>query len=114
MGANRRMASPEAYPAAFVAAVRNGGGVIFAEDMPWTTGSAAKRFRLFLAVIRAHPEHALHKAASVRWHVEATPRAMTVRMIQPAYTAVSVAAPLISMALTIGVNPNGTPPEELP
>lgn len=113
MGANRTLATPEAYPAAFLAAIRNGGAVIYAHDLLWTTGSAAKRFRLCVALLRSLPHHALHEAAKARWHVEASPttRALVIRVEQPVYSVASVAAPIITRALTIGVNPNGTPPE---
>jgi len=113
MGANRTMVSPEAYPAAFLAAVRNGGGVFYAADLPWTTGSAAKRFRLLLALLRGLAKHDLHPNATPRWHVEASPRALVVRVQEQAYHPAAIARPLIEAALTIGVNPNGTPREEL-
>lgn len=114
MGANRTMATPEAYPAAYLAAIRNGAGVLYAADIPWTTGSAAKRFRLLLALLRSLPHHELHSIAKRRWHVSATSRALVLRVDEPAYQSASVAAPLISMALGIGVNPNGTTPTAAP
>lgn len=114
MGANRTLASPEAYPAAFLSAVRNGGAVIYAIDMPWTTGSAAKRFRLFIALLRTLHHHDLHAQASQRWHVEAKPSSLVIRIAQATYHPASMAVPIIGAALAIGVNPNGTAPKALP
>jgi hypothetical protein len=69
MGANRTEASPEAYPAAFQAALRNGGAVLYARDLPWSPLSTAKRFRLYLALLRApaYRNHPLHGVACGRW-----------------------------------------------
>jgi hypothetical protein len=77
MGRNRKMANPESYPVAFLNVIRDGGGVLYAEDLPWTTISAAKRFRLCLAVIRALPAHPLRGQALKRWHCNPTSRALT-------------------------------------
>ena len=114
MGRNRQPASPEAYPAVFLAAIRNGGGVFYASDLIWTPGSTAKRFRLLLAQLRTLPHHDLYRRAMARWHVESSPRAVVVRLNQPTYQPALMARPLIELALAIGVNPNNAPPPNLP
>lgn len=78
MGANRPLPSPEAYPSAFLAAIRSGGGVIYSEDLPWAPISAAKRFRLLLALIKGMAYHPLQVQARQRWSVKATSRALEV------------------------------------
>ena len=99
MGKNRRLQSPEAYPAVFLAITRNGGGVVYAEDTPWTSGSVAKRFRLFLAVVRARPLHPLHGQSLVQWHTTITARAAVFRMGSETPPMATLSAPLIAMAL---------------
>jgi hypothetical protein len=69
MGANRLLATPDLYPAVFHAVVRNGSGVIYSSDTPWTMLSCAKRFRLFLNLLRKTPSHPLYGAAKARWSV---------------------------------------------
>jgi hypothetical protein len=78
MGANRTAASPEAYPAAFLAAVRSGSSVLYADDLPWSILSSAKRFRLLLALLRSLPDHPLHTQAKRRWKVEPSPQALVI------------------------------------
>lgn len=114
MGANRKLATPEAYPAAFLAALRNGSAVLYAEDLPWTIGSTAKRFRLFLALLKERPLHDLHQAACHRWAVEQHKTSLVLRCLRPEYRAATLSAPLIQLALAIGENPNtATPPAAL-
>lgn len=69
MGANRTAPTPEAYPIAFLNAVREGHAVLHEGDLPWTAISAAKRFRLFLRLLRTLPSHPLHPGACGRWSV---------------------------------------------
>lgn len=69
MGANRKLATPDLYPAVFHAVLRNGMGLITASDTPWTALSCAKRFRLFLALLRGMPSHPLYGVAKARWSV---------------------------------------------
>lgn len=107
MGANRPLATPEAYPSAFLSAVRDGGAVLYTDDLPWTPGSTAKRFRIFIALLRSLPHHELHAAATRVWHVSTSKRAIVLRVTELFTPESSMAAPLISMALKIGVNPNG-------
>lgn len=78
MGNNRTLASPEAYPAAFLDAIRSGSGIMYARDLPWMPVSAAKRFRLCLKVCRQYPGHPLQAQAKHRWRVEVTPAALVV------------------------------------
>lgn len=78
MGANRRLGAPEAYPAAYLSSIRNGSGIMLAEDIPWAPISAAKRFRLCLSLLRARREHPLHAQAARRWSVKVTPFALEV------------------------------------
>ncbi len=81
MGANRLLPSPESYPVAFLNAIRDGRGVIFAKDLLWTLESSRKRFRLCLALLRrpSNMEHALYLPALERWSVEVAPGALIVR-----------------------------------
>ena len=99
MGKNRRLPSPDAYPAVFLSIARNGGGVVYAEDTPWSSGSVAKRFRLFMAVLRGHPEHPLHARALVQWHTTVTHRAVAFAMGPASPPAATLSAPLIAIAL---------------
>jgi hypothetical protein len=100
MGGNRRLPAPEAYPAAFLEAVRLGGGLILAGDLPWTTGSARKRFYLMLDVLRRHPAHELHLQASKRWSVRAGTRALEISCLDQQAPAPSITRDLIRRALS--------------
>lgn len=107
MGANRKLATPEAYPAIFLRAVENKGAVIYAQDLPWTTISAAKRFRLFLALVKGLPQHRLYPGAKLRWSVQATSKALVLTAYEPGERALVSArsGELIGAALKIGENP---------
>ena len=105
MGANRPAATPEAYPAAFSSALRNGAGVFYAADIPWTPISTAKRFRLFLSLVRKRPTHPFYENAIKRWSVRPSGLALTVCIPNEGHELVSVAGPLIDAALSIGENP---------
>lgn len=109
MGGNRALPQPEAYPVSFLSAIRNGGGVLYAADLPWTVGSSGKRFRLLLALLKDKPGHPLHSAASQRWGLSITPRALIITCASKPPVA-RLAAPLIASALAIGENPNTNPP----
>lgn len=111
MGGNRKMAFPEAYPAAFIATLKNGAGILYAEDLPWQPISAAKRFRLFLSVVRETPRHPLYPNAIKRWSVRPTNRALECFITDAGKEIVSLAGPLIDRALAIGENPNPIDPD---
>ena len=66
------------YPIAFHNALRNGGGVILTEDMPWTAKSARNRFYGFLGAIRATAGHPLKPQAELAWTVTASEHALTI------------------------------------
>lgn len=100
MGANRKMAQPESYPAAFLAAVRSGAGVILTEDLPWTTISSAKRFRLLLALLKEKKSHPLHLQAMKRWSVQAESRALIVSAADSAELVPRLSAAIIERALS--------------
>lgn len=100
MGANRKMAQPESYPGAFLTAVRAGAGVMLAEDLPWTTISSAKRFRLLLALLKSKPGHELHQQAMKRWSVSAESRALVVSAADSAELAPRMGAAIIERALS--------------
>ena len=100
MGKNRRLPSPDAYPAVFLSVTRNGGGVVYAKDTPWSPGSVVKRFRLFLAVLRAHPSHPLYERSLVQWHATATHRAVAFSMGPATPPVATLSAPLIALALS--------------
>ena len=106
MGRNRKMASPEAYPAIFHEIARNGSGIIFAVDVPWTTISTVKRFRLFLALIKTKPDHPLYKQACRRWSVMRNVASVHCNVFEPAKRA-SFAPALIASAL--GADNRGKP-----
>lgn len=99
MGQNKTMPTPEAYPAGFHLTTRNGGGVLYADDLPWTTLSTAKRFRLFLALLRRLPEHPLHKQAKRRWRVEVKAHALVISVAPVAAVPALVGPALIESAL---------------
>lgn len=97
MGGNNTLATPEAYPAAFISILEKGSGVIYAENSPWTTKSTTKKFRLFLSLIRASPKHRLYENARVVWHTVTTSKACTFRAAEvkvPSVSGVVVAASL--------------------
>lgn len=75
MGGNRTLPAAD-YPHAFHSALAAGGAVLYAADLPWTPISAAKRFRLFLALIRRSPGHPLREQARKRWRVQPGPEAL--------------------------------------
>lgn len=79
MGKNKIEATPEAYPTAFLSAIRNGGAILYTADLPWSALSAQKRFRLLLRLLRSLPDHELHQKALPRWHVTAHSAALEVR-----------------------------------
>ncbi len=108
MGANRPLSSPEAYPSAFLAAIRSGGGVIYAENLPWAPISAAKRFRLLLALIKGMAYHPLQPQARLRWSVKATSRALEVSTGKGMERLAGDAPGLIDAALARAV-PSPTP-----
>lgn len=99
MGGNNTLATPEAYPAAFLSIVENGSGVIYAEDSPWTPKSTTKRFRLFIALLRRLPQHRLYAQACLTWRVVTTSKACNFRAAGvkvPSASGVIVAAGLRS------------------
>ena len=107
MGRNRKAASPEAYPSAFLRAVEAGSGVMFAGDLPWTPVSSAKRFRLLLALLKDSPGHPLSGRAKARWSVRATPQGLEVQSTArgtPMLRA-ELGVALIEAALASGGNP---------
>lgn len=108
MGQNRTLATPEAYPAAFLRAVEDGGAVLLAGDLPWTPTSSAKRFRLLLALLRTLPNHPLYRSAQARWHVEFPPRGLIVRRLDRHMTPTGRDARGI-LAHAIGENPDARP-----
>ncbi len=66
------------YPEAFHAALRQGGAVILAVNLPWTTKSSRNRFYGFLGAVRAAPAHPLWEAAGLAWSVTASEHALTI------------------------------------
>lgn len=105
MGQNKTMASPEAYPSAFLSIIRDGAGILYVEDLPWTTISAAKRFRLLLALLKKSPHHPLHRNAMQRWSVRYSSKALECTATIGKGTMESLTGALIDRALKIGVNP---------
>lgn len=102
MGNNRALASPEAYPAAFIEAIRAGSGIMYARDLPWQPISAAKRFRLCLKVCRQYEGHPLQERAKHRWRVEVTSQALIVSIHNTHKDEVASLTPsLIESALSI-------------
>lgn len=99
MGANNPLATPEAYPVAFLSAIRDGAGVIYAADLPWSPISSAKRFRICLALIRRLPGHPLYDQARRRWAVQTSATALVVSVVQSAKGEQSLTAHLIGRAL---------------
>lgn len=83
MGQNRTLPTPEAYPIAFHVIVREGGGVLYLRDVPWTRASTVKRFRLFINLLRRLKAHPLHTWAQRRWSVEATAQALLITSGSP-------------------------------
>lgn len=69
---NKPLASPEAYPIAWLNAIRDGGGVFYEGDMPWTPQSSRKRFFLLLQLLRKEPNHPLYRQARQRWYTSVT------------------------------------------
>lgn len=111
MGANRILATPEAYPVAFLEVIRNGAGVLYLSDLPWQGPSAAKRFRLLLALLRSLPGHELHAQASSRWSVQVTTLALTITRAGRLDSISSIGVPLIEAALRrVGVSPPAVNP----
>lgn len=102
MGRNRTMASPEAYPAIFHEVCRNGSGIIFLSDVPWTGISTAKRFRLFLALLKSQPAHPLHAQANRRWSVLRNSASVHCNVIGRIGDSPSLARLLIDAALSMG------------
>ena len=70
--------SPDAYPVAFHAVLRAGGGVLEAVNLPWTTKSARVRFYHFLEALRESSGHPLKVAARLEWSVVATPLTLVI------------------------------------
>lgn len=105
MGQNRTLPSPEAYPSAFLSVIANGAGVLYVEDLPWTTISAAKRFRLLLALLKSLPQHPLHQMAMRRWSVHYSSRALECTATMGKGAIPSLTGALIDRALHIGENP---------
>lgn len=90
MGANRPFANPSLYPAAFHATVQNGAGIMYTWDLPWTVKSSAKRFWLFLSLLRKDHEHPLHWNAVKRWSCRAEGGAVIAAIVQAGEPRVSV------------------------
>jgi hypothetical protein len=99
MTSNQPFPQVASYPAGFLSAVQNGGGVFYAAHLPWTPHTAAKRFRQLLALLRQSPGHPAHANAAHRWRVEATPRALVTSMQQRGVPAAYPHALLIEAAL---------------
>lgn len=101
MGANRKLATPDLYPAVFHAILRNGAGLVHASDTPWTALSCAKRFRLFLALLRGMPQHPLYGLAKARWSVLPRNGAVSISRcdLAPAGQATALNALLVDQAL---------------
>lgn len=79
MSSNKPFAAADAYPAAFLAAIQNGSGVIYAKDLPWSTIVSAKRFRQCITLVRRDKLHPLSEvAAGSRWSVRPTPLALII------------------------------------
>lgn len=72
------MKTPEFYPHCFHQALVNGGAVILARDLPWTTKSARNRFYGFLGSVLATAVHPLREAAALKWSVTATEHALVI------------------------------------
>lgn len=97
MGRNNTLATPEAYPAAFISIVEEGSGVIYTEDSHWAPKSTTKRFRLFIALLRTLPQHRLYAQANLTWHTVTTSKACNFRAAGvkvPSVSGVVVAASL--------------------
>lgn len=99
MGANRPLASVDAYPQAFFAAIRDGGAVLYAENLPWTPGSAAKKFRFLIRELRDLSIHPLSAQARLQWHLESTSLALVITLVQAKGWKPNASAPLIDAAL---------------
>jgi hypothetical protein len=99
MSGNRPFAQVSAYPAGFLAAIQNGGGVFYAADLPWTPTTSAKRFRQLLALLRKQPGHPACANAGHRWRVEVTAKALVTSMNQRGVPAAYPHGLLIEAAL---------------
>lgn len=100
MGQNRRHPNPDLYPIAFLNAIRDGGAVIPAASLPWTMLSAAKRFRLCLAVCRETPSHPLHGQSCNRWSVQATKGALVITCLGKGHDHSLLNASILDRALS--------------
>lgn len=113
MGQNKTLPSPEAYPVVFNRIVKEGGGVLYLDDVPWTEASTVKRFRLFIRLLRGKPTHPLHLSAERRWSISSTPHALLITSGNPTRDGSAgkeeLAIALINRALFDGGGNRGKP-----
>lgn len=100
-GSNRALVSPEAYPSSFLEAIEQGRAILLSENLLWTPISAAKRFRILLALLR-RPEWSHHRLAPYakgRWRVVPSARAVEIVRAQATDAPSRLAPALIESAL---------------